>query len=122
MEALCLTASFQLFRGVFRHNDVTSPRPTAPMSRAHTEVAYQIRRLGHLINDIGASLPDQADFQELRRLLYGCTLFCVSTHSKRRRAIFPLEMNLTRVLNARAMSEFRATSARCSVLVHRAKS
>jgi heavy metal translocating P-type ATPase len=45
--------------------------PTAPMSRAHAEIAHQIRRLGHLIDDIGASLPDKEDIEELRRLLYG---------------------------------------------------
>jgi len=50
------------------------------------------------------------------------TLFCVSTRSRRRRAIFPSEMNMSRVWNARAMSEFHTTSARCSVLVHRVKS
>ena len=41
------------------------------MSRCHAEIAYQIRRLGHLIDDIGSSLPDQADIEELRRLPYG---------------------------------------------------
>jgi soluble P-type ATPase len=45
--------------------------PTAPMSRAHVEIAHQIRRLGHLIDDIGAAGPDQEDIDELRRLLYG---------------------------------------------------
>jgi heavy metal translocating P-type ATPase len=46
-------------------------QPTAPMSRAHVEIAHQIRRLGHLIDDIGDSVPDQEDIDELRRLLYG---------------------------------------------------
>jgi hypothetical protein len=31
--------------------------PTAPMSRAHAEIAYQIARLGRLIDDIGDRTP-----------------------------------------------------------------
>ena len=31
--------------------------PTAPMSRAHAEIAYQIARLGRLIEDIGTGIP-----------------------------------------------------------------
>jgi heavy metal translocating P-type ATPase len=45
--------------------------PTGPMSRAHAEISHQIRRLGHLIEDIGTSVPDQEDIDEIRRLLYG---------------------------------------------------
>jgi len=45
--------------------------PTAPMSRAHVEIAHQIRRLGHLIEDVGTTTPDQEDVDEIRRLLYG---------------------------------------------------
>ncbi len=45
--------------------------PTAPMSRAHVEIAHQIRRLGQLLDDIGASGPDEDDIDEIRRLLYG---------------------------------------------------
>ncbi|HEY5987870.1 MAG TPA: heavy metal translocating P-type ATPase [Streptosporangiaceae bacterium] len=45
--------------------------PTATMSRAHAEIAHQIRRLGQLIAEIGASSPDQADISDLRSLLYG---------------------------------------------------
>jgi heavy metal translocating P-type ATPase len=44
---------------------------TAAMSRAHAEIAHQIRRLGQLIDDIGASRPDDADLADLRALLYG---------------------------------------------------
>ena len=44
---------------------------TATMSRAHAEIAHQIRRLGRLIEDIGAGPPDQVDVAELRGLLYG---------------------------------------------------
>jgi heavy metal translocating P-type ATPase len=43
---------------------------TATMSRAHAEIAHQIRRLGQLIDDIGA-VPDDADVADLRGLLYG---------------------------------------------------
>lgn len=43
---------------------------TATMSRAHAEIAHQIRRLGQLIDDIGA-VPDDADIADLRGLLYG---------------------------------------------------
>jgi len=45
--------------------------PTGTMSRAHIEIAHQIRRLGQLIADIDHDGPDDADIVELRRLLYG---------------------------------------------------
>ena len=45
--------------------------PTAPMSRAHAEIAYQIARLGRLIDDIGDRTPDQDDLTDLRGVLYG---------------------------------------------------
>jgi heavy metal translocating P-type ATPase len=44
---------------------------TGPMSRAHVEIAHQIRLLGELLDDIGAEGPDQEDLNELRGLLYG---------------------------------------------------
>jgi heavy metal translocating P-type ATPase len=44
---------------------------TATMSRAHAEIAHQTRRLGQLIDDIGAGQPDEADTADLRALLYG---------------------------------------------------
>ena len=45
--------------------------PTAPMSRAHAEIAYQIARLGRLIDDIGTRAPDEDDIADLRGILYG---------------------------------------------------
>jgi heavy metal translocating P-type ATPase len=45
--------------------------PTAAMSRAHAEIAYQIARLGRLIADIGDRAPDAADVADLRGVLYG---------------------------------------------------
>ena len=45
--------------------------PTAPMSRAHAEIAVQIARLGRLADDIGDREPDDTDIAELRGLLYG---------------------------------------------------
>jgi soluble P-type ATPase len=45
--------------------------PTAPMSRAHAEIAVQIARLGRLIDDIGDRDPDEADIADLRDILYG---------------------------------------------------
>jgi heavy metal translocating P-type ATPase len=45
--------------------------PTAPMSRAHAEIAIQIARLGRLIDDIGDRDPDEADIADLRDILYG---------------------------------------------------
>ena len=45
--------------------------PTATMSRAHAEIAHQIRRLGQLLDDIGAGPPDDVDIADLRGLLYG---------------------------------------------------
>jgi heavy metal translocating P-type ATPase len=47
------------------------PAVTATMSRAHAEIAHQIRRLGSLIEDIGDGPPDEVDLAELRGLLYG---------------------------------------------------
>jgi heavy metal translocating P-type ATPase len=45
--------------------------PTAAMSRAHAEIAYQIARLGRLIADIGDRVPDETDIADLREALYG---------------------------------------------------
>ena len=45
--------------------------PMATMSRAHVEIAHQIRRLGQLIDDIGPNEIDEVDMTELRSLLYG---------------------------------------------------
>jgi heavy metal translocating P-type ATPase len=45
--------------------------PTATMSRAHAEIAHQIRRLGQLLDDIGGEPPDEVDIADLRALLYG---------------------------------------------------
>ena len=45
--------------------------PTGPMSRAHVEIAHQIKRLGQLLDDIGPDGPDEEDVAELRLLLYG---------------------------------------------------
>jgi hypothetical protein len=41
------------------------------MSRAHVEIAHQIRRLGALIDDIGESEPDEQDIDELCRVRHG---------------------------------------------------
>jgi iron-sulfur cluster repair protein YtfE (RIC family) len=45
--------------------------PTGTMSRAHVEIAHQIRRLGQMLDDIAPTGPDQIDVTELRRILYG---------------------------------------------------
>jgi soluble P-type ATPase len=45
--------------------------PTAAMSRAHAEIAYQITRLGRLIAEVGDGVPDEADAADLRASLYG---------------------------------------------------
>ena len=41
------------------------------MSRAHAEIAHQIRRLGQLLDDIGPGPPDETDLADLHSLLYG---------------------------------------------------
>ena len=41
------------------------------MSRAHIEIAHLVMRLGHLLDDIDPTTPDEWDLAELRRLLYG---------------------------------------------------
>jgi iron-sulfur cluster repair protein YtfE (RIC family) len=48
-----------------------SRHATAAMSRAHAEIAHQIRRLGQLLDDIGPGQPDAADLADLRAQLYG---------------------------------------------------
>jgi hypothetical protein len=45
--------------------------PTGSMSRAHVEISHQIRRLGHLLEEIGPDGPDEEDTAELRSILYG---------------------------------------------------
>ena len=41
------------------------------MSREHVEIAHQVRRLGQLLDEVGAEGCDEEDVIELRRLLYG---------------------------------------------------
>ena len=45
--------------------------PTGPMSREHVEIAHQVRRLGQLLDEVGAEGLDEEDTVELRGLLYG---------------------------------------------------
>lgn len=45
--------------------------PLGTMSRAHTEIAHQIRRLAQLLDDIDPAGPDDVDIAEMRSLLYG---------------------------------------------------
>ncbi len=45
--------------------------PTGPMSRAHVEIAHQIRLLGQLLAEIGPDGADDEEIAELRRVLYG---------------------------------------------------
>ena len=45
--------------------------PTGAMSRAHVEIATQVRRLGRVVRDIGPDGPLPDDVNELRPLLYG---------------------------------------------------
>ena len=44
--------------------------PTGTMSRAHSEIVHQTRRLGRLLEQIGRSDPDPEDLIELRQSLY----------------------------------------------------
>ncbi|MEZ5178013.1 MAG: heavy metal translocating P-type ATPase [Acidimicrobiales bacterium] len=45
--------------------------PTGTMSRAHTEIAHHVRRLGRLLDETDPLDPDPEDLVELRRVLYG---------------------------------------------------
>ena len=44
--------------------------PTGTMSRAHAEIAHQIRRLGQLLSTGEGVVPDEEDLREARRVLY----------------------------------------------------
>jgi hypothetical protein len=59
--------------------------PTAPMSRAHAEIAVQIARLGRLADDIGDREPDDTDVTELRGILYGLPPSCGCTRRRKTR-------------------------------------
>ena len=45
--------------------------PTAPMSRAHAEIAHLTRLLGGVLADLGPAGPEAEDRTDLRRILYG---------------------------------------------------
>lgn len=45
--------------------------PTAPMSRAHLEIAHLVEVLDRLLKDLPETGPTAEDFPELRRVLYG---------------------------------------------------
>jgi hypothetical protein len=45
--------------------------PTAPMSRAHAEIAHLTRLLGGVLADLGPAGPEPEDLTDLRRILYG---------------------------------------------------
>jgi heavy metal translocating P-type ATPase len=45
--------------------------PTAPMSRAHAEIAHLTRLLGGVLADLGPAGPEAEDLTDLRRILYG---------------------------------------------------
>jgi len=54
--------------------------PLSTMSRAHVEIAHQIRRLGQYIEEIDPVGPDEGDVNELRSLLYGlCAILTLHT-------------------------------------------
>ena len=56
--------------------------PTAPMSRAHAEIAYQIARLGRLIDDIGTRAPTRTTSRTCAESSTGCTPSCGCTPSR----------------------------------------
>lgn len=45
--------------------------PTATMSRAHMEIAHQVRVLGRALEDLPPEGPEREDVRELRGILYG---------------------------------------------------
>jgi len=44
--------------------------PTAPMSRAHREIAHLVNVLGRIVDDLPPAGPDPDDTRELKRILY----------------------------------------------------
>lgn len=45
--------------------------PTAPMSRAHLEIAHMVRVLGRHLSELPPEGPAAEDVRDLRRILYG---------------------------------------------------
>jgi heavy metal translocating P-type ATPase len=45
--------------------------PTAPMNRAHLEIAHMVRTLGRHLDELPDSGPEEDDIRDLRRILYG---------------------------------------------------
>jgi hypothetical protein len=45
--------------------------PTAPMSRAHLEIAHMIRVLGRHVSELPPEGPAPEDIRDLRRIFYG---------------------------------------------------
>ena len=45
--------------------------PTAPMSRAHLEIAHMVRVLGRHLQELAPEGPGPQDLRDLRRILYG---------------------------------------------------
>lgn len=45
--------------------------PTAPMNRAHLEIAHMVRVLGRHLEELPADGPTSDDIRDLRRILYG---------------------------------------------------
>ena len=59
--------------------------PTAPMSRAHLEIAHMVRVLGRHLSDLPPEGPAIEDIRDLRRILYGLdAILRASLHSGRR--------------------------------------
>jgi heavy metal translocating P-type ATPase len=53
------------------HRALGAVDPTGALSRAHLEIAHQIRRLGRVLDGVGAEGLDDVDVVDLRQILYG---------------------------------------------------
>lgn len=84
--------------------------PTAPMSRAHAEIAHQITRLGRLLEDIGDQDPDEADIADLRSLLYGLdAILRLHTPRRKTRPTYPLVTQAARFPSAPVLADATVT-------------
>ena len=64
--------------------------PISAMSRTHVEIEHHVHRLGRLLEDLGADVPEPDDMVEIRRVLYGLHAVCELHFAQEEEGVFPL--------------------------------